>query len=53
MVLELASGGELFNYIITRGPLPEPETGSIFGQIFSALAFIVWSPFTRFSPLIF
>lgn len=40
LVLEYISGGELFDYIVSREKLSEKESRSIFRQIISAVAFI-------------
>ncbi|KAK1749575.1 kinase-like domain-containing protein [Echria macrotheca] len=40
LVMELAPEGDLFDYVVTRGFLPEKETRMMFGQIFAALEFI-------------
>ncbi|RFN44138.1 serine/threonine-protein kinase chk2 (cds1) [Fusarium flagelliforme] len=40
IVLELAPGGELFNYIVMKQRLTEDETRKIFLQIFSALEYL-------------
>jgi hypothetical protein len=41
LVLELASGGELFSYIVMQQKLTEAESRGIFLQLFSALKFLV------------
>jgi len=48
LVMELAPEGELFNYIVAKGFIPEQETRIMFNQLFSALAFIVPNTFTCF-----
>ena len=48
LVIELAPEGELFNYIVAKGFIPEQETRIMFNQLFSALAFIVPNTFTCF-----
>lgn len=37
LILEYAEGGELFDYMCDRGPLPKPEACNIFQQIMTAL----------------
>jgi len=39
LVMEFVSGGELFDYIVTRGKLHEEEARRLFQQVISALAF--------------
>jgi len=39
LVLEFVSGGELFDYIVTRGKLHEEEARRVFQQVVSALAY--------------
>ncbi|RYP44151.1 hypothetical protein DL768_009360 [Monosporascus sp. mg162] len=41
LILEIALGGELFNYIVMKEKLTEAETRGIFRQLFSALQFLV------------
>ncbi|KAL1635336.1 serine/threonine protein kinase [Neofusicoccum ribis] len=41
LVLELATEGELFNWVVMKQKLTESETRKVFSQIFSALAFMV------------
>lgn len=40
IVMEYCSGGELFDYIIKKDRLPEPEARHFFRQIVSALAYV-------------
>jgi serine/threonine protein kinase len=40
LVFELCSGGELYDYIVERGTIPEPEARIIFGQLCLAIAHI-------------
>ncbi|CAO1636623.1 unnamed protein product [Sympodiomycopsis kandeliae] len=40
MISELCLGGELYDYLVERGVLPEPEARRIFGQLCLALAYI-------------
>lgn len=40
MVSELCAGGELYDYLVERQTLPEPEARRIFGQLCLALAYI-------------
>lgn len=40
MILELCAGGELYDYVISRGKLSEMEACSMFGQICLGLAYI-------------
>ncbi len=51
MVLELITGGELFNYIVMKQKLTEVESRKIFTQIFSAVEFLV-APFSSCSKLV-
>ena len=39
LVMEFVSGGELFDYIVTRGKLHEEEARRLFQQVISALAY--------------
>lgn len=39
LVMEFVSGGELFDYIVTRGKLHEEEARRLFQQVVSALAY--------------
>ena len=39
LVMELCSGGELFDYIIDRGALSEKEASDIFRQVAAGIAF--------------
>ncbi|WEW60857.1 hypothetical protein PRK78_006345 [Emydomyces testavorans] len=39
-VLEMTCEGELFDFIVERGKLSEPESRSVFTQLFSALEFL-------------
>lgn len=41
LVLELAAGGELFNYIIEHQKLSEDEARIVFKQLFSGLKYLV------------
>ena len=40
LVTELCSGGELFDYLVEKGRVSEPETRIIFGQLCLAVAYI-------------
>lgn len=40
LVSELCSGGELYDYVVERGTVPEPEARIIFGQLCLAIAHI-------------
>lgn len=40
LITELCSGGELFDYLIEKGRVSEPETRIIFGQLCLAVAYI-------------
>lgn len=40
MVTELCAGGELYDYLVERGTMPEPEARRIFGQLCMAVAYI-------------
>lgn len=40
MVSELCSGGELYDYLVERGSIPEPEARMLFGQLCLAVAYI-------------
>lgn len=40
MVSELCLGGELYDYLVERGTLPEAEARRIFGQLCLAVAYI-------------
>lgn len=40
LVSELCSGGELYDYVVERGTIPEPEARIIFGQLCLAIAHI-------------
>ncbi|VDO95067.1 unnamed protein product, partial [Soboliphyme baturini] len=40
LIVEYCSGGELFDYIIKKDRLPEPEARHFFRQIVSALAYV-------------
>lgn len=40
LILEYASGGELFDYIVSKKYLPEDEARVIFRQILSALSYL-------------
>lgn len=41
MVLDYASGGDLFTHIVSRGKLTQTETRTVFSQLFSAVEFLV------------
>jgi serine/threonine protein kinase len=40
MVTELCPGGELYDYLVERGVMPEPEARRIFGQLCLAVAYV-------------
>jgi serine/threonine protein kinase len=40
MVMEIMSGGELFDYVVEKGTLSEEEASSFIRQITSALAYM-------------
>ncbi|CEH18151.1 pkinase-domain-containing protein [Ceraceosorus bombacis] len=40
MVSELCAGGELYDYLVERGTMPEPEARRLFGQLCLAVAYI-------------
>ncbi|WFD35209.1 hypothetical protein MCUN1_002059 [Malassezia cuniculi] len=40
LVAELCSGGELYDYLVERGTIPEPEARVLFGQLCLAVAHI-------------
>jgi serine/threonine protein kinase len=40
LITELCSGGELFDYLVEKGRVPEAETRVIFGQLCLAVAYI-------------
>lgn len=40
MISELCLGGELYNYLVERGTLPEGEAKRIFGQLCLAVAYV-------------
>ncbi|PWN90543.1 Pkinase-domain-containing protein [Acaromyces ingoldii] len=40
MVSELCAGGELYDYLVERGVMPEPEARRLFGQLCLATAYI-------------
>lgn len=40
MVTELCAGGELYDYLVERGTMPEPEARRIFGQLCLAVAYV-------------
>ena len=44
LVLELASEGELFNWIVMKGKLSEDETRKIFVQLFQGIKYLVSRP---------
>lgn len=52
LVLELASGGELFNYIIENQKLSEDDTRHVFKQLFDGLKYLVRSCTTLFHLII-
>lgn len=47
LVLELASGGELFEYIIEEGKISEENTRKIFIQLFNGLKYLVSFPLSQ------
>lgn len=44
LVLELAAEGELFNYIVTKHRLTEPETRKVFIQLLQGMKYLVSRP---------
>lgn len=46
LVLELASEGELFNWIVMKQKLSEDETRKVFVQLFQAVKYLVCFPFS-------
>ena len=40
IVMELLSGGELFNRIVDKGPFPEPEAANLFAQILLSMEYL-------------
>lgn len=40
MVTELCAGGELYDYLVERSTMPEPEARRIFGQLCLAVAYV-------------
>eukprot|EP00961_Rhodomonas_salina_P263872 3566223-Rhodomonas_salina.2 len=39
LVLDFAGGGELYDYVMDKGPLPEKQARTFFGQILSGVDF--------------
>jgi serine/threonine protein kinase len=52
IVLELASGGEVLDYIVEKGSLREDEARGLFKQIVSAVGMILVSLICRISSLL-
>ena len=47
LVLELAPGGELFNYIVEKSKLSESACRKLFTQLFEGVKYLVWLIFHR------